>query len=712
MKKWKDTFTRTQRSTKLHRLHLLLVAILFGSGLPIWVGSPVLAQDLSKDPNREIIYIEKTSGIIKVYDYGTLAASTAPRQVQWQSPDGGYREIATGDVNNDKDAEIIAIRGEIDNGRLIVFDPVVAKGASNLTQRINEIPWDKLVEFDVQGKPLVVGAGNFDPAIPGDEIAYVVSLKSTNKRRLVILKGSSITPTGRDWVVHATFDFDENPTQLAVGNMVDSNPQADEIALVDNSRGILKVLRVDGGLRVISPNDLGAGSADKPWQRVAFGDYYAGGTQELAAVRRVSFQLDGFYIFQYVSDGNFAAPVTDKFNPVPGNLFFADINPAVTADDELFMLREAPDPFVRMIVRGSKTGNVPTDLEQRLDTGYGTGAGGDIDGDGKDELVLMRNEKFRIFYQPDGQADPGRTPGATQSTDVALQNDDRNLRIADLDYAGFTFGPQLSVAGSQIVNGKLEVSVPYGQESAHAKFTITNIGTADPIGFNVTGIPDWMRFVTSTGGRNTPDEQEYFFTTLGFGIGKRAAAITVQPVDATIKAVTIPVTLTVTAAQLKATPDVVAIAATCSPSATVKSATISLTGANGVSVTGALLPPTTIAQAEAALAGSVTSAAVQDGVLTLTAENGQSTTLAWPTSTDAPNITWLSGVNWATVEASSNVFPTNVTITVKPNTAGLPAFSQADLFIVGDAAGGRPVLLVPVILVCYNTQTFLPTVLR
>ena len=110
--------------------------------------------------------------------------------------------------------------------------------------------------------------------------------------------------------------------------------------------------------------------------------------------------------------------------------------------------------------------------------------------------------------------------------------------------------------------------------------------------------------------------------------------------------------------------------------------------------------------------GRVTSAAVQDGVLTLTAENGQSTTLAWPASTDAPNITWLSGVNWATVEASSNVFPTTVTITVKPNTAALSSFSQAELFVVGDAAAGHPVLLVPVVLVCYNTQTFLPSIWR
>jgi hypothetical protein len=43
---------------------------------------------------------------------------------------------------------------------------------------------------------------------------------------------------------------------------------------------------------------------------------------------------------------------------------------------------------------------------------------------------------------------------------------------------------------------------------------------------------------------------------------------------------------------------------------------------------------------------------------------------------------------------------------------GLSGYNQADLFVVGDAAGGRPVLLVPVVLVCYNTQTFLPSIFR
>ena len=37
----------------------------------------------------------------------------------------------------------------------------------------NGIPWDKLYDAPLKGKPVLVGAGNFDVNVPGDEIVYL-----------------------------------------------------------------------------------------------------------------------------------------------------------------------------------------------------------------------------------------------------------------------------------------------------------------------------------------------------------------------------------------------------------------------------------------------------------------------------------------------------------------------------------------------------------
>jgi len=123
------------------------------------------------DNSEEIIFID-TDGFIRVLDIHQVGDNPL---VKWVSPEGGWRHVALGDFNNDTDLEIVAVGGGSKTGKLAIYDPVVATGGAGKPQ-INDIPWDTLYTTAIAGgKPLLVGAGNLDAGIPGDEIIYINS---------------------------------------------------------------------------------------------------------------------------------------------------------------------------------------------------------------------------------------------------------------------------------------------------------------------------------------------------------------------------------------------------------------------------------------------------------------------------------------------------------------------------------------------------------
>jgi len=64
------------------------------------------SSQATRDLNEEIVYIDR-AGFLRVLDFmpGTV---DAPR-IEWYSPEGGYLNLALGDVNDDGYQEIIAI---------------------------------------------------------------------------------------------------------------------------------------------------------------------------------------------------------------------------------------------------------------------------------------------------------------------------------------------------------------------------------------------------------------------------------------------------------------------------------------------------------------------------------------------------------------------------------------------------------------------------
>ena len=90
---------------------------------------------------------------------------------QMGQPGRRLAHVDVGDFNNDGDMEIVAVGGDIDSGKMAIWDPVVRTGEPGLPT-VNGIPWKLAAQRLIPGRPAIVKAGNFDPNVPGDEILY------------------------------------------------------------------------------------------------------------------------------------------------------------------------------------------------------------------------------------------------------------------------------------------------------------------------------------------------------------------------------------------------------------------------------------------------------------------------------------------------------------------------------------------------------------
>ncbi|MEZ4732673.1 MAG: hypothetical protein R3E79_36685 [Caldilineaceae bacterium] len=436
-------------------IQFVTVLILTATLLPGVALQPAAVQaEISADPNEEIVYIDNT-GVIRVLD--TLQTGGTP-QVRWFSPTNGWEHFVLGDVNNDGDQEIIATKASGGQGTLTVWDPVVASGAFD--DKINGIPWAKLYEVSIPGNPRAVGTGRLDPNLPGDHIVYVFDVNN-DIQRLVVLKPATPTPNGRDWATHFTREFNEDWEGISVGNV--DNTGADEIMLIDSSNGRISIFKADSQ----SEDMITRRGESSPYRVGLITQFTGGGGEEGIFIRSASL-LTSFFVLEYDDDDNdFDEIVTDSFYPAPSFAFAADINN--DGKNEIVMLRKvSASNTVRMIVRGDDPGDIPSELEQSLDSdnGYESGAGGDVDGDGKDEIVIMRDNKIRVYREADRNA-------SYDSYDVST--DKLNIHVGDLDKNGFVIGSQLGIFSGSNTVSSVEEELAIGATSSEKPLEVRDI---------------------------------------------------------------------------------------------------------------------------------------------------------------------------------------------------------------------------------------------
>ncbi len=592
--------------TKVNAAALLLVWLLAGCLPIILAGStPAMAKSLAAftagNRDDEIVYLDNT-GTIRVLDPQPVPGHP---EVKWSSPTSGWTDFALGDVNADGDQEIVAIGADGATGKLAVYDPVVADGSQTVSGKINGIPWATLYETKLTGIPHLVATGDFDQSTPGDEIIFDYELQPQDRihaddfLRFAILKAEKSPPDGTAWATLATMDTGNDWTDIATGDIYQYG--TDEVALMDSKRGNLSVYTLrKGELRRITRNS----NQNRAWRSIMFSQFVGTGSEELLAVREASYPFESAYVFRYKNRAMFDL-YKWIFIPNPTFVFKADI--MGNGDDEMVMLRSVPPELTdrpRLFVRDNANDKI-TMRETALDpdNGYKSGVGADVNGDGRDAIVIMRNNRIRIYTDPENSE-------AFQDYDV--QTNSRTIKAGNLDanFAGSASSAGVApggvraaaVAGANpgkivvpssvaLVPDQLTVSLKPGEHSDPYTVAVTNINSDKPIPFSarVANQSPWVSIKASSD--HTPANINILFDAQGLQQGEYSDQIIVDFDDPQLGKQSSTVDL-----HLRIAPDVIVspqsislLYTQCDKPLSPQTRTVSIDGAPGVAFSAELL---------------------------------------------------------------------------------------------------------------------------
>lgn len=723
----------------------LLAALLITQALGLALTPQTAQAAISAEPSEEIVYLAE-DGVIRVWDLEGNSAIEGSPTIDWSSPSNGWEFITLGDFNNDGDLEIAALRQQGDNFQWAVFDPVVARGSSNPARKTpNGIPWDILYESTPEpGIIKFIEAGNFDNNVPGEEI-LLGWRDTTNRYHVRAVKAASLdptgNPTGRNWQQHLQKEFDIPYSQAASGQL--NGGGADEVVLLDNDSTVSKmdVFQVDNDFARLD----GKNSDNDTYNTVAVGQIIKDGPEEIAVGLSTS-RPDKAALVVYemeLKSGVYELASDDDwqwgFAPQPEYVFLADL--FGNGDEEVLFTRKYPEGQAgpRLIMRddwGTDRDRFSDEdpLENSLgevgeDNGFRPGVGADVDGDGKDEIVLMRNDRIRIYTRPDSSM--------ADNTIVELETQTRSSRKAllagNLDAVGFVEGPSFGVNMT-----KIEATVPTGTVSGNYALTVQNIGTPDAVTFNVfpeAGKP-WIKVNPTVA--TTPATINVSFDATGLQVGTYTASITLSSGNMLNSPFTVAVELIVQPATIQTVPNAVSylnFACTDAVSQGPLTMTLRVGGTAGLNYRAALLA----VPAETAAASLEGAATLVDPAITgaevnsagdIVIYDAQGNTRTIPTGIPAGlaaggdvsaaavlTTAWPidSAINWVTsVTSDKTSVPSTIQIVMNPSVLGNNyKLTQAVLVLVGDTRAGTPpdnVFLVPVYTMCVSDRALLPMI--
>lgn len=708
--------THRQRRT----LNFLLTAALLLGQMAGFLAQPRTAEAaLSADPNAEIVYLDD-NGFIRVFD------TQGSPLVQWVSPDGGWENITLLDVQDDGDLEILALDKQGESSlRVTVFDPVLARGATDPNKNINGIPWDILWTATFGGNGQYVVGGNFDNNIPGDE--FVVGFRNGDTSVVQVYNANSLDgngkPTGRDFKVHIQKEYPNYEYTSGVSGNLDGEG-ADELVLFDPESEITRmdIYRPDRDMFLA---DAETSSNDR-FKQGAIGQVIEDGKEELVAILTVDRPTKAS-LRSYImgGDGEIEEDAIWAFAPQPDWLFLADIRG--NGDKEAFFLRNYTEGVAgaRLIMRDdwgddSKQNQDLIEwelMEDGANNEFRAGAGGDIDGDGKDEVILMRDDRIRIYQSPEN----GRETDGN-FVDHMFQTDNRrnNLLVGDLDRNGFSTGPILLVSGNMI-----DAIVPAGTISEEFTVSVSNIGTQGGVGISaiIPGGNSWAQVNPTFG--TTPITFRVRFDTTSLNPGIYNTTMTLRATSSNVQNdnYVVYLNLTVIPPVLEPNPPILSIYRLpcendpCSVQEVTErsqpfTSTVRVNGSNDLAFRAALIgvpaqPTSTVSSATVAgLVGPITGGEIDDsGNIVLYDDFGNSRTLGSEFVTSAATLTTTMLVDpaltWVTsASVDGDVVPADISMVISP-TVLTEEFQReyAVLVLVADTRAGTPsgnVVLVPI----------------
>lgn len=555
----------------------LLLAPFAGWRAPAQAAQPAApAAQAVANSDEEIVYLEP-GGVIRVQDPNQAGDNP---EVRWFSPTGGWVGFALSDVNLDGDAEIVAIGNINGVGKLTIFDPVASESEAGNGGFINGIPWRVLFDKTLLGIPRLVATGELDTTAPGDEIVVNYGLppdavvEPGDVFRFEGLVQSGPARDGRSWNVRALVDTGNLWTWVGLGDL--NGGGVDEIALIDDHGGNLSVLALtnDGTDRIYRNT-----SQDNAWQHGAMGQWVGGGRDELFVVRETSYPLSSFFVLGVI-DSNWVDIFHEYNDPPPSFVFTADITG--NGDQEAVLLREVPVELgnrSRLFIRDNGNDQIVlTDDLLDADNGYLAGAGGDVDGDGRDEVVIMRGNRLRIFTEPESSR-------AVQ--DFAAVTDGRTIAIANLDAGGSN---ELSRLGA--TPDSIQDTVIAGAEQRVYGIAVHELSGNRVAAYSarIENSSPWVSLNPAAG--NTPDTIMVTLTSQGLAAGTYEDRLLIETTDPTVveSAVAVPIQLTVLAGASTAPNRVDDVVYPCAEDAAPVSTELAITGTVGASYTVSFSP--------------------------------------------------------------------------------------------------------------------------
>lgn len=479
--------------------------------LAVWgvVVQPVTAQT---DVNDEIVYLDPT-GTIRVVDPTPRSEDV---EVTWFSPTSGWVDFAVADVTNDGDDEIIAVRPLGAGGQLTIFDPVAIGADDDDVQFLDGIPWAILFELVLETTPRLVATGEFDLSRTGPEIIFERLLLPEERndfgdsRRFTILRQPQDQTRGEAWDTQTTWDTGNVWTRVDAGNF--DNLGIDEVVLVDEEIGNLSIYQVGDGFERFYRNS----NESNAWRVARFGQFGAGGGEELGAVRTADFPLASAWVFRW-DDDEVLDRYAERLIPSPRYMFWADING--NGDDEMAMLRSVPQELgqrPRLFIRdnGNET-IILNDQQLDVDNGYLAGTGADTDGDGRDEVVIMRNNRIRVYTEPER---------ATTSEEFDVETDSEHILAGNLDAAGIARESRLGVSQSVIT-----ATLRAGQTADVVNVAVTDVTRGSTIQFStsIDGADEWV--AVDVLGSSTPSTLAVVLDAVGLQPGAYRGQIVLTP---------------------------------------------------------------------------------------------------------------------------------------------------------------------------------------